>query len=353
MAVSSKAIAARDAILAQKDQVTRITGEIEPEDVDNLEEEIGGIATTVKSNHYTGGRINGHLAAIIRESDYRVVLSNNAWVYAPPVEQGAYDPVAAGNVNQAQRAQQEAIWTRAEGDLETDTGVKTAAKELIVYAVGDDALSGLKKRFVGYGAETPHSMIQYLRTKTCIKMTTLEKDNFKREGYSRQWDVTKSITHFFKSLDNLTIRLESRNIATSAEEKVSAAVARMWESSFFTEEKLIEWEQKAEVDKTWPNVQTYFGKLYHDHKQYSKATAKKARFTDGMNHVKSEPMPPGPTAEKEDAAMMFAMMQEQHSEQMNQMREQNKATLDMAQQGMREMAAMMKTMANNNHGGKL
>ena len=71
-------------------------------------------------------------------------------------------------------------------------------------------------------------------------MTTLETDNFKREGYSRQWDVTKSITHFFKLLNNLTIRLESRNIATSAKEKVSAAVARMWEGGFFTEEKLIE-----------------------------------------------------------------------------------------------------------------
>ena len=51
--------------------------------------------------------------------------------------------------------------------------------------------------------------------------------------------------------------------------------------------------------------------------------------------------------------MLFAMMQEQHSEQMNQMREQNKAALDMAQQGMREMAAMMKTMASSNNAVKV
>ena len=38
----------------------------------------------------------------------------------------------------------------------------------------------------------------------------------------------------------LTIKLESLSIATSDDEKVTAAVARMWESGFFTEEKLIE-----------------------------------------------------------------------------------------------------------------
>ena len=152
---SSKAAVARDAILSQKENITRITGEIESEDVDRLEEEIGGAATTVKSNHYTGGRTNGHLAAILSKVDYRTVLNDNTWDQEPPVEQAAYDPTAAINNNAAARAQQEALWRRKDDDLDTDTGVQEGAKELIMYAVGDDALSALKKRFIGYGGITP------------------------------------------------------------------------------------------------------------------------------------------------------------------------------------------------------
>ena len=86
MTSSSKAAIARDAILSQKEYITRITGEIESEDVDRLEEEIGGAATTVKSNHYTNGRTNGHLAAILSKIDYRTVLGDPDWDQDPPVE---------------------------------------------------------------------------------------------------------------------------------------------------------------------------------------------------------------------------------------------------------------------------
>ena len=106
---------------------------------------------------------------------------------------------------------------------------------------------------------------------------------------------------------------------------MTAAVARMWESGFFTEEKLIEWEKKDGGDQTWAAVQTYFGGLYHDHKQYSKATAKRARMSKGMNNIEENAKEQA--AEKDDASMMFAMMQEQHSEQMNIMREQNEAAM--------------------------
>ena len=109
-------------------------------------------------------------------------------------------------------------------------------------------------------------MFTHLRDKTCTKMTMLEKDRFKRQGYEAEWDTTKNIALYWKALDNHTIRLKSRSIATSNSEKVTAAVACMWESGFFTEEALIKWEKKTEAEQTWDEVQTYFGELYHDHK---------------------------------------------------------------------------------------
>ena len=333
----------RASIVAQKDEITKIVGEITPEAIDNLEEELGGVATTVKSYHFKGGRENGHLAAIVSEDDYREIIEDEEWEYVEPEDQEEYDPDAVA-CTVAQRAVREAKWKRKATSLVTFGGVCEGTKDLIIYAVGEDAVVSLKQRFVKYGKVSPKQMIKHLRDKTCVKMTTLEKDRFKRQGYEAEWDVTKNIAVYWKLLDDHTIHLKNRKIKTSDEEKVTAAVARMWESGFFTEEALIKWEKRDSDDQEWDDVQEYFGELYHDHKQFSKATAKKARFDERMNHVKTQPQE---VAQSEDAAMMFAMMQEQHSEQMNQMREQNKAALEMAQQSMREMAAMMKTMGGN------
>ena len=107
-----------------------------------------------------------------------------------------------------------------------------------------------------------------------------------------------------------------------------AAVAHMWESGFFTDEKLIEWEKKMKANQNWEEVQSYFGELYHNHKQYSRATAKKAWFNDCLNNTQ-EDAANKKIAEQNDAAMMFAMMQQQHKEQVNQMKESNKAAMDM------------------------
>ena len=60
----------------------------------------------------------------------------------------------------------------------------------------------------------------------------------------------------------------------------------MWESGFFTETKLTSWEQKLKEDRGWPEVKTYLEQLYHDHKQYSRATAKKALFADSAYNIK-------------------------------------------------------------------
>ena len=316
--------------------------EITPEAIDILEEELGGVATTIKSYHYKGGRTNGHLAVIISQDEYRTIIEDEDWAYEEPVELEAYDETAI-TATVAQRAVLEAKHRRKMDSLVTHDGVKQGLIDLIIYAVGEDAVVTLKQRFVKYLKTSPKQMMEHLRKKTCIKMTTLEKDRYKTSGYSAQWDTTRNIALYWKSLDEHTVRLKARNIATSEAEKVTAAVARMWESGFFTEEALIKWEKMESDAQTWEAAQKYFSDLYHDHKQYSQATSKKARFQtrDQLNNIKEAKEE---AAEKDDAAMMFAMMQEQHQEQMNQMRESNKAALEMAQNSMKEMAAMMKAM---------
>ena len=79
--------------------------------------------------------------------------------------------------------------------------VKEAGKELILYAVGDDTTAPLKKQYIGFGDTTVLAMIDHLRLKMAIRMTTAQKHECKMNGYNTLWDPTTSISAYFAQLD--------------------------------------------------------------------------------------------------------------------------------------------------------
>ena len=131
-----------------------------------------------------------------------------------------------------------------------------------------------------------------------------------------------------KYLDNLTKKLKTRDIATSGDEKISIAVAQIWDSNYFTEASMIKWEKKATSDKTWANVKTYFVELYQYRTQFSHSTAGNRAKFDHANNIKEETA--GIEKEENDATTMFTMMKQQYQEHINQMKERNKQALKMA-----------------------
>jgi len=60
---------AYEILAAQKSTVTKIAGVITPEAVDNLENEIGGIFTILKSNRFDEGQCYGYLTCVIQEDE--------------------------------------------------------------------------------------------------------------------------------------------------------------------------------------------------------------------------------------------------------------------------------------------
>ena len=154
-------------------------------------------------------------------------------------------------------------------------------------------------------------------------MTTMEKDTLKRSKYLTKWDTTECITNYWKHLDELTTKLEERNIANSDEEKVMAAVARMQESELFTDKVVINWEKKEAAFQTWANVKTYFTQLYQSHTQYIKSLANRTRFHESAGNVKEKEN----ENEENNVTMMFEMMQEQHQGHLNAMQEINAAAM--------------------------
>jgi hypothetical protein len=281
MVDSSKSTSAYKTLIGLHVKITRLNGIITPEGINKLEDKLGGVCTLIKMHHYMEGQKYGHLASVILQDIYRIVISNNAWTHAAPANLGAYLAAALGMGNAAaQRKQFVAKHKVLQSSYANYLGVEETGKELILYTVSNDALAPLKKQYIGFGDTMILSMLDHLRQKTVIRMTTAQKYEYKNAGYNAPWDPITSITAYFTSLDRFQISLGDCGIATSDAKKTMAAGAQMWNSEVFTEYQMLLWENKPAIDQTWPNLQTYFTKKWLEWKQYLAMTAKQSRFKE-------------------------------------------------------------------------
>jgi hypothetical protein len=145
-----------------------------------------------------------------------------------PGNPGAYSQAALGVGNSAtlqeQHVAEHKLLQKSYNDY---LGIKEAGKELILYAVGNNALAPLKKLYIGFGDLTVLEMIDHLRLKTVIKMTMAQMHEYKTMGYNNPWDPSTSITVYFMQLDRFQVSLGNHGIATSKAEKTMAAGAQM------------------------------------------------------------------------------------------------------------------------------
>ena len=154
---------------------------------------------------------------MIPQEKYHIVISDATWNYAAPENPGAYAVAAlAPGVSAAQREHLVAQHKEEQTAYADYLGLQEAGKELLIYGVGDYALTPLKKQYINFGDSTIHS-----------KMTTSQKFEYKAEGYGKQWDPTTSITAYFTALDKFRTSLADRGISTSVDEMTMAAGARM------------------------------------------------------------------------------------------------------------------------------
>jgi hypothetical protein len=93
-------------------------------------------------------------------------------------------------------------------------------------------------------------MLDHLRLKMAIWMTTAQKHEYKTMGYNTPWDPTTSITTYFTHLDHFQISLGDQGIAMSNDKKTMVAGAQMWQSKMFTEDQMVAWENRAAANQT-------------------------------------------------------------------------------------------------------
>jgi hypothetical protein len=270
-----------------REKMTRIhEGAITLEAIDNFEDKLGRIFTMAKTHHYDQGQKYGHLAIAIPKVKYRLVIVDPAWTHTVPTNPGAYSADALTTGNAAATHKQYVAQHRVKQKSYNDyLSVEEAGKELILYAVGEYAIAPLKRQYIGFGDTTVLKMIEHLRLKTAIKMTTAPKYEYKTNGYNTLWDPTTSITAYFTFLDRFQVSLNDRGIATSEDEKTMAAGAQMWGSEMFTEDQMVAWEGKPTAGMIWTAFQDYFTEKWLERKQYSATTAKQSRFKEAALHA--------------------------------------------------------------------
>jgi hypothetical protein len=199
---SSASNEAYNTLIKLQDKLTYLNGVITPEAVDKLEDKPGGIFTIAKTHHYSQQQKYGHLASAIPKSKYRLIIGNATWTHTVPTDPGAYsaDVLNASNVaaTHKQFMAQQKIKQMSYRDY---LNVKEAGKELILYAVGKDAVAPLKKQCIGFGNMMVLAMTNHLCLKTAIRMTTEQKYEYKMNVYNTPWDPMMCITAYFSLLN--------------------------------------------------------------------------------------------------------------------------------------------------------
>jgi hypothetical protein len=334
---SSASNEAYNTLIKLRDKLTRLNGVITQEAIEKLKDELGRIFTVAKTHHYTQGQKYGHLASAIPKGKYKLVIGNATWTHTVPTDPGAYsaDSLNTGNVaaTRKQFVAQHKIKQKSYRDY---LNIKEAGKELILYAVGNNAVAPLKKQYIGFGNTTVLAMIDHLCLMMAIRMMTAQKYEYKTNGYNTPWGPTMSITMYFSLLDCFQVLLGNRGIATSNKEKTMAAGAQMWQSKMFTEDQMVVWENRGAMVQMWAALQTYFTDNWLDRKQYLAMTTKQLRFKEAALLAQETA---AAEEEGETQALLFAMLQDQHAKQIAQMKATNKTNMDTMMERMNALVA--------------
>ncbi len=128
------------------DKLTHLNGVITPEAINKLEDKLGRIFTVAKTYHYTQGQKYGHLASAIPKSKYRLVIGNDTWTHTVHTDPGAHSADALNSGNAAAMRKQFVAQHKLKQKSYRDyLNVEETGKELILSAVGNNAVAPLKK----------------------------------------------------------------------------------------------------------------------------------------------------------------------------------------------------------------
>jgi hypothetical protein len=321
--------------------VTRIHGRPERNQIDVLEKEVARIVSSTKTTRFPQGNKYGHLVMIVGETAYKNIIGDATFIFTIPTDAGAYDTVTIVDTiasNAAAKAQAEAVHKRRQGEYYKWTAVESAARQLIVGAIDDELLVELVDEWVQYEGHTPAAIIQFLRDHVCLPATT-EDQLALQAKLIEPWDQTENLLSYFKKLDLAQDAMKKAHVPCEDTAKAIQAGAQMAASGMFNELQIIEWEEKSHTDKTWANLKTYYSKLYKSKIQYSKSEARRTGFESAQALQQAKDR-----AVETQLETFMESVSTAHSDEINEIRADNKALTDLTAQFMSQMKTQQKVL---------
>lgn len=250
--------------------------EINPILVALMKKSVAAIAAGIPCSHpdIIGGQTLGHLAIVLSGDQYAGVyndtfptapqLDETTWALPTIAEPLAYDPAALTITNAAQRSQMEATWKKKEAAYKVYNATAQAIVKAIVNVVPEESIISLKARYVGYNLVRPHQLFAQLEQYAQENDSTATMAN-NIAVLQTQWHIDRiGFATYIKTQEERKEILQDSGIPISDPLMVTHTVNCIYQTNLCTREEVTKWELKAKADKTWANLKTYFGKIYHN-----------------------------------------------------------------------------------------
>ena len=196
------------------------------------------------------------------------------WEFAHPDRPEIYDTGITAAMSDATRRKREARRTEWLAEHDIFGGFEDASKDKLIEAYDEAYFSAIKHPIFGLSNVTVNEMLNHLESQ-CLALTSRDKED-KLSEMKQKWNQDDDITIFFNNLEQSEEELnDDYEIEYPIHLKILHAIKEMKDSNVFTEEQIMDWEDKEEEDKTWVHLQNYFGKLWKRRQRYAGSNARK------------------------------------------------------------------------------
>ena len=172
----------------------------------------------------------------------------DTWSFNPPEQPEAYDPSIDGKTASVKVAKMKAAWETGGQDNEIYLSVEDAMKQLIVKAYAPCWLKEIEDDILKFTVKSAKEMLDHLVTH-CLRVTNREKKKLIKNT-EFPWLAEEDVPVYFAKHEKEQVKLKAMGINWDDTQKVTQAVEEMYNIHIFDEIQLMEWEDKAETDKT-------------------------------------------------------------------------------------------------------
>ena len=282
----------------QRLQLTRHLGRPTRNAIKKTRKELGIIYAAAKTTHedFLMGNRFGYAVAILSSRQFITAYNAccavgdellNDWEFLIPQRPHTTNAAINATTSDTDRRRMVAEWREHVEQWERFDAYEHVFKDKVEAAYDSQYFLTLSDDLLGYTHVCVSEMLDHLLDQ-CLEITDTEKSD-KLEAALKPWNPDEDINAFFHGLDKVQENLDDEAIPWPNSQKIIHAMKQMYACNTFDSRDMREWERKTPANKTWIDLQVYFGDLYQDAKKYEKATGGKHGFESAANVIEPPP----------------------------------------------------------------